>query len=86
MKKAASDFAKIMSMDEWQGLLGFVITESAGDYDNSYEDMGSNLARLIEKHPEQIELIEAVITAISGYSFETIRQIMAEKKDYYCSL
>ena len=84
MKNAA--IAKITKMEEWQGLLGFVITESAGDYDNSYEDMGNNLAALIEKNPEQVELIEAVITAISGYDFETIGQIMDEKKEYYYSL
>lgn len=68
------------------GLLGFTIAESVNEMDNSYEDIGYGLVSVIEDHPEQIDLIEKVVIALSGYSFETIIEKMEDNSDYYNSL
>ncbi len=68
------------------GLFGFVVVEAIDDGYNSYEDIGNYLKRVVDENPEQFELIEKVVTAISGIDFKEIEKQMEEKADYYDSL
>ena len=76
-------YANIKKFNDYEGRLGFAISESVGDYGNSYEDMGESLDILINKYPDKIELIEEVVIALSGYGFETLEKKMREQKDYH---
>ena len=82
MNKAMHIYEPIKEFNN-DGLLGFVISESVNEMDNSYEDMGRNLINLIERNPDQIDLIERVVIALTGYSFETIKDRMEYNKEYY---
>ena len=86
MSNAKRDYSYIRQMNDYCGLLGFVIAESAGEYGNSYEDIGRGVDYVINKYPDQVDLIEEVIIGITGYSFATIREKMKENKEYYEAL
>lgn len=79
-------YEEIRKLDDFCGRLGFAISNSIEDYGNSYEDIGVGLDYVINKHPDEIELIEEVVIALSGYKFETLLKHMTEQKDYYDSL
>ena len=83
---AKTAYSHIKRMKNYYGLLGFTIAESVNEMDNSYEDMGYHLDDVISENPNQIDLIEKVVIALSGYCFETIKDKMKENRDYYNSL
>ena len=68
------------------GLLGFVISESVNDYENSYTEIGQDVIRLFETYPEQAEWFEKMLIAISGWGIEHLRREMEDQRDYYDSL
>ena len=80
------NYAYIRKYNDYCGRLGFAISESINDMDNCYEYIGECLDYLIDKYPDKIGLIEEVVIALSGYSFETLRKIIREQKEYYNSL
>lgn len=82
---AKTAYSQISKMEDY-GLLGFTISESVNEMDNSYEDMGYHLDQVISENPDQIDLIEKVIIALSGYCFETLKEKMENNRDYYGSL
>lgn len=82
---AREAYEKIEKMDN-PGLLGFTISESVNEMDNSYEDIGYSLDNVIYDNPGQIDLIEKVVIALSGYTFETIIDKMKDNEEYYNSL
>ncbi len=71
---------------KYSGLFGFVVVEAIDDGYNSYEDIGKYLKRVVDENPDQFELIEKVIIAISGIDFKEIEKQMEERADYYDSL
>ncbi len=72
--------------NEDHGLLGFVISESVNEMDNSYEEIGRRLDEVISNNPDQIDLIEKIVIALTGYCFETIKDKMEDNREYYNSL
>lgn len=82
-------FDKICSMENASGRLGFEIVEAqSGQFweSDSYETVGESVISLVRNNPEQIELIEKVLIAITGYGFESTKIHMDEHEDYYNSL
>ena len=75
-------FKRIEQMDDAAGRLGFEIAESI----DSYDDIGSDIFYLVNKHPEHFELIEKVIIAVCGYGFDSLERKIKEDATYYDSL
>ena len=78
-KEIRDDFDAICRMDDCDGRLGYEISESI----DSYDTVGYSLIRVVEDNPEQIALIESVVTAITGYGFDSIKRHMEKNKECY---
>ena len=80
-------YEELVSADDGYELLGFEISNHCSfDSSSSYEDIGYDLSRIIEKHPDDFDVIEEVVVAICGYGFESLLRLAKEDKDYYDSL
>lgn len=88
MAKSES-FKKIENLTDAAGRLGYEIKEvdffDEGCAD-SYETVGSSLIQLINDHPEEFEIIEKTIIAITGYGFDSLHARMIDHKKFYNAL
>ena len=88
-KEIQKDIDAIDEMEESRDRLGFEIIESqSGTFEPSegYYTVGKDVLRVAKSHPDQLDLIEEVIIAITGWGFGTLRERMKEHKDYFDSL
>lgn len=85
-------YQKIEQMDDAEGRLGYEMMEvqsldsENGEYCDSYEDIGLGLMSCINRHPDQFELIEEVVTSIFGYDFSSFLARIEEHRERYDSL
>jgi len=81
-------YNKILRLKDGCGRLGFEISNHSSFLDcwRSYDDIGYDLSRVIEKHPDDFDVIEETIIAICGYGFESLLEFAKEDKDYYYGL
>lgn len=73
------------SDDNPEGLFGFCIV-GGQDENRSYTDIGETTLYMLSKYPEQIELLEEMLVAISGYNLEELLEKMNKEQDYYNGL
>lgn len=67
------------------GLFGFCIM-GGQDEAYSYRDVGCSTLEMFKEYPEQAELLEKMLIAISGYGLESLLKKMKVEQDYYDSL
>ena len=82
-KKRFSDIKKIRN---WEGLLGFIISEEVASENNKYESIGRYLGSVVKDHPDSVDIIEETVEALCGCNFETIRHLMLRNREYFNSL
>lgn len=68
-----------------EGLFGFCIM-GGQDEAYSYRDVGCSTLEMFKEYPEQAELLEKMLIAISGYSLESLLAKMVREQDYYNGL
>lgn len=68
-----------------EGLFGFCIM-GGQDECYSYTDVGQATIEMFKQHPEQAELLEEMLIAISGYSLNSLLEKMKNEQDYYNGL
>ena len=71
-----------------KGLFGFCVVDEDADgmLSNSYNDIGSSILSIFKQYPEQVEILEKMLIAISGYGLDSLLKRMEEKNDYFNSL
>lgn len=67
------------------GLFGFCIM-GGQDEAYSYRDVGYSTLKMFKDYPEQAELLEKMLIAISGYSLDSLFKKMEQEQDYYNGL
>ena len=67
------------------GLFGFCIM-GGQDEAYSYRDVGCSTLDMFKEYPEQAELLEKMLIAISGYSLDSLLKKMEQEQDYYNGL
>ncbi len=88
LKKA---FDSIEKMDDSYERLGFEICATlAGEFPceegEDYRTIGKDLTNLILMNPDQIEIINKTLIAITGWSLVTLKERMKDHKKYYDAL
>ena len=88
MAKSES-FKKIENLTDAAGRLGYEIKEVdyfEEDGADSYETVGESLIQLINNNPEDFEIIEKTVIAITGYGFDSLHARMIDHKGFYDAL
>ena len=86
---AAAAVEEIRKLEDAAGRLGYEIKEVdffEGSMADSYDTVGRDLLNVIARNEDNIELIEEVVIAITGYGFESLLGRMKEHKDYWDAL
>ncbi len=76
----------ISEMENSDGRLGYAIALAMDEDDNYYKDIGRNVIRMCYKYPEQVNIVEETLIAITGWGLETLKAHMEEQIDDYNSL
>ena len=76
----------IAGMQDSEKRLGYAIFNELNDLTNLFDDIGGGLLRLCDREPENIEVIERVLIALTGFGFAGLKKCMIEQKDFVNSL
>ena len=88
IKKALSSIKK---MDDSCERLGYEISETIsgtfpGEIAEDYRTIGKDLLNLMFMHPNELEIINDTLIAITGWSIPTIKDRMKKHKSLYDNL
>lgn len=86
IEEIKKDIETISEMEECNGRLGYAIERSFEGMGGGYEDAGKYLLRFARQNPEYLPIIDETVSAITGWTFNTLIKKMKEQKDDYMAL